>query len=251
MGKVRTFILAVGGTVGALLMFAASIPYEEAKSNISSYLKPIGIDNPPDWLTSQSADDIGALIGLTLFLVALVFLILGWSKKLKMSIPVIFMIIFGVGFLVSTAFYFISNPSPPNKVEVREEINKWAQTGSLEGNGEWDGNVFVYYEPHLLFTKRVTVEDNGTPFILEVDPIQRESFINWKIEIEKAGDRVQATIDFKHGKNANLSWENAFKPGLTGGIRLPEDRLLSLVTNLKPETIPVIISVYMTSYEIQ
>jgi hypothetical protein len=119
--------------------------------------------------------------------------------------------------------------------------------------GYWEGAAFIYKQPLLVFTKRLTVEENNKPFTFHVDDPEPNTFVRYKIDVENAEDRVLASIDFAHGKNLEsmLSWSTLRGIGPGGGIRLPNDKALSLVACLKENTVPVTIRVYIKSFEIQ
>lgn len=142
---------------------------------------------------------------------------------------------------------------------VREEIHKWPTEGSIDGDvgiGQWEGNVFVYHQPLLVFTKMVTWEESLKPFIFTIDgegAPPPNTFIYWRIDADRAKNRVKATIDGPLGNMAEvfLNMKRSTDAGFNSGIQLTEDRRMSLVAKLDEGTVPVILRVYITSYEVE
>lgn len=87
MDKIWAFFFVVGGTIGAFLMFAASVPYDLAVFNLASYASAIGIDNPPEFLISEYTDKIAWWLGFLLVCAAVLILSIFIYRSLFGLIP--------------------------------------------------------------------------------------------------------------------------------------------------------------------
>lgn len=69
MGSIKK-VLSIIGFAGGVLMFTAGVSPQDATTNLSAWLKLIGIDNPPQFLISHTTDTIAFWIGLVLVIMA-------------------------------------------------------------------------------------------------------------------------------------------------------------------------------------
>lgn len=139
--------------------------------------------------------------------------------------------------------------------QLKAEMHKWPTEGTSDSDGEWEGNTFVYREPLLILTKKVTWQDNLKPYVFIIDgegSPEPGSFIYWRIDADRAKSKVKAIIDWAHGMEAKWKLNiNRHADEFGDGIRLPNNRKLSLVTKLDKGTAPVIVRVYITSFEVE
>jgi len=141
---------------------------------------------------------------------------------------------------------------------IEEKIDKWAKEVSIDGDigiGQWDGNVFVYHQPLLVFTKLVTWQDSLKPFVFTIDgegAPELNSLVTWRVDIDRATERVNAIITHAHGIAAEvlLDIKKNNRGEFSSAISMSEDRKMALVAKIEKGTVPVILRVYITSYEV-
>lgn len=113
--------------------------------------------------------------------------------------------------------------------------------------GAWFGRRFVYHEPQRVLTVLVTEQDNETTHLFKVSDAEKGSLVETVIDIDSPTGRVKAQIVWPKGQNI-IEWGGVNKNTRTS-LQLPKDRMLGLRTNALPETSPVVVRVFVVSFE--
>lgn len=72
MGKVSTTAKWTAGVGGAAVTLGMQISPDVAASNLSTWLKLVGVERVPAFLLRPEADGIGTIVGVALMLAALI-----------------------------------------------------------------------------------------------------------------------------------------------------------------------------------
>ena len=118
--------------------------------------------------------------------------------------------------------------------------------------GTWIGNQFVYHTPQHAFTAQWTTADNGTGKRFVFDHVEPNSLVQYNIDVDGGGDRVVTGLNFKHWE-LPLFTTGGQQVRSTGGkakVRTNAKREFILFADSLPDTSPVIIRVYILSFEV-
>lgn len=115
--------------------------------------------------------------------------------------------------------------------------------------GKWLGTKFLYFEPQLALTTEWKPADNGSLKAFRVKDAEPCSLVHYKLEIEGPAHRVWGALLGKY----RLSPEERFVAhgplAPRGKVVVGNDRKLELRCYSEPKTVPVIVRVYLLSWE--
>jgi len=119
----------------------------------------------------------------------------------------------------------------------------WAYIAAAP-DGYWIGNLFVYREPKLVFSKMVTPNDDGHIYPIRIEDADDNAFVNFKIEYDGGlGEAELVLHELSQLGPQSIGRETTY------GIRLGKDKTTKLVVHVPQNSVPTIIRVYTLSWE--
>ena len=118
--------------------------------------------------------------------------------------------------------------------------------------GKWVGRKFVFHSPQHAFTTQWTVSKNGTSEIFKFKHAEPRSFVSYRIDVDGGGARTVTSLGFRIWDMPifNSNGEKVRSLGRTGATKTNSRCELTLHADSLPDSDPVVIRVYVLSFEV-
>lgn len=124
----------------------------------------------------------------------------------------------------------------------------WKVKKQEDDLGRWYGNRFQYNEPQRILTVLVTPDKEYQCFDFAIKDAEKNALVNFITDTDGRKDLIGIGLGFS---KANIPFGNMyFNSDGKQGLKIPDKRG-RLFTKIAPESVPITVKLFMTSWEIQ